>query len=182
MKKIILIFVVLLLSGCAEHKEKSQITDDTNVSAVTENPQTQLTTVTEVIKLTPIEAKAFAENLLKKINDDEKFINDAYALKEQNTLEKYFYDNQSYKFPDPENYQNSYWKDPEALAPYTKCSTALDDLQLYANALKNKLREDTATMRKIARQEKEDYEKSKAQCERRAKLTYEQALTEDNSE
>lgn len=132
--------------------------------------------------LTTEEAKQFAVNLLKKINDDEKFILDAYELKEQATLEKYYYDVQAYMRPDPDDFSKSYWIKSDLLAPYTKCDTALLDLQLYALALKNQLREDSATMRKIVRQEKEDYQKSKAKCEERVNLTYEQALAADEAE
>ncbi|AYO54933.1 hypothetical protein [Acinetobacter wuhouensis] len=177
-------FIVLGVGYFSDKQQKNNVSHSEAVPApVADGHQRdQSTTLSDAVKLSPTEAKIFAENLLKKINDDEKFIEDAFELKEQNTLEKYFYDIQSYKFPNQDDSSKSFWVDADALAPYVKCSTALDDLQLYASALKNQLREDTATTRKIVRQEKEDYQKSKAQCEARVKLSYDQALAEDDAE
>ena len=172
MKYLILGLGVLVLAGCS--KNSSEAEPQTSVQEVSVSSNTK--------SLTPVEAKSFATNLLKKINDDEKFVLDAYVLKEQSTLEKYFYDVQAYMKPNPEDFSDSYWLDSEALAPYTKCDTALIDLQLYASALSKQLKDDNATMRKIVRQEEEDYKKSKSKCEERVNLTYEQALAANEDE
>ncbi|MEY2339775.1 hypothetical protein AB0879_016020, partial [Acinetobacter baumannii] len=66
--------------------------------------------------------------------------------------------------------------------PYTSCDTAFTDLNLLANALYQQVREDTATMRKIVRQEDADYLKSKNKCEERVGLTYEEALAAEEAE
>lgn len=172
MKYLMLGLGLLVLSGCS--KDSTETMPQSSVQEVTTSSDTN--------SLTPVEAKSFAIKLLKKINDDERFVLDAYALKEQPTLEKYFYDVQAYMKPNPEDFSDSYWIDSNALAPYTKCDTALIDLQLYASAMSRQLRDDTATMRKIVRQEEKDYKKSKSECEKRVNLTYEQALAANENE
>lgn len=181
MKKLILIVSMLALTGCSKKVDSDQLNDSPQASSETKVQQEELVDPA-LKKLTPDEAKSFATKLLKKIDDDEKYVLDAYELKEQPTLEKYFYDVQAYMQPIPDDFTKSYWTDSDALAPYTKCDTALRDLQLYASALSQQLKDDTATTRKIVRQEEEDYRKSKAKCEERVHLTYEQALAADEAE
>lgn len=181
MKKLILVVCMLALTGCSKKVDSDQLNDSPQASSETKVQQEELVDPT-LKKLTPGEAKSFATKLLKKIDDDEKYVLDAYELKEQPILEKYFYDVQAYMQPIPDDFTKSYWTDSDALAPYTKCDTALGDLQLYALALSQQLKDDTATTRKIVRQEEEDYRKSKAKCEERVHLTYEQALAADEAE
>lgn len=182
MKKLILVLGILALVGCTKDPITVQNDESNEVISTSQAAVEEEIASSDTKNMTPVEAKKFITELFKKINDDEKFVLDAYELKEQATLEKYFYDVQAYMQPNSEDFSDSYWIDSEALAPYTKCDTALRDLQLYANALSNQLKDDTATMRKIVRQEEEDYKKSKSQCEERLNLTYEQALAADEAE
>ncbi|EHU3413510.1 hypothetical protein AXE46_RS08095 [Acinetobacter baumannii] len=153
------------------------------------NDQTSTQQITEQKELSPDEAKRFATGLLKKINDDEKLIRDAYELKEEKTLEKYVLNDwNSYvqkPFSEVEEkmgYGHLYFPSSAVMYPYTSCDTAFTDLNLLANALYQQVREDTATMRKIVRQEDADYLKSKNKCEERVGLTYEEALAAEESE
>ena len=181
MNKLILALAVLTLAGCNK-ESASQLESDSIEAASSSTAKKEDSNISESKELSAAEAKNFATLLLKKINDDEKFVLDAYELKEQPTLEKYFYDLQAYMQPVPDDFTKSYWPDTDSLSPYTKCDTALRDLQLYANVLSHQLRDDTASMRKIVRQEEADYRKSKAKCEERVNLTYEQALAADEAE
>jgi hypothetical protein len=175
MKKIILVLSMAGLFGCTDKPQQNNI--DHSIQPPVSSSEKQIST-----EVSSDDAKQFAVQLLKKINDDEKFVLEAYELKEQPVLEKYFYDIQAYMQPIPDDFTKSYWPDSDSLSPYTKCDTALRDLQLYASALSHQLKEDTASMRKIVRQEEEDYRNSKAKCEERVNLTYEQAVAADEAE
>ncbi|WP_227591969.1 MULTISPECIES: hypothetical protein [Acinetobacter] len=196
MKKLILIAGLLALTGCSKEPIAEKSNDSEQyVSGVTTQKdaaayaEKQANAASEVKELTPDEAKKFAVQLLKKINDDEKFIRDVYELKEKETLEKYvMHDWNDYvqkpfsAVEEKMGIGHAYFPSSTVMYPYTSCDTAFTDLNLYANALYQQVREDTATMRKIVRQEEDDYLKSKAKCEARVKLTYEQALAEDEKE
>ncbi|WP_228718960.1 hypothetical protein [Acinetobacter pittii] len=196
MKKLILIACLVALTGCSKEPTAEKSNDSGQyVSGVTTQQdaaayaEEQANAASDVKELTPDEAKKFAVQLLKKINEDEKFIRDAYELKEQQTLEKYVvtdwnsYVQQPYSSVEEKNgFGHLYFPSSSVMYPYTSCDTAFTDLNLFAVALSHQLREDSATMRKIVRQEEADYLKSKAKCEERVNLTYEQALAEDEKE
>ncbi|MFW1760578.1 hypothetical protein [Acinetobacter calcoaceticus] len=196
MKKLILILGLLTLAGCSKEPVTEKPTDSEQyVSGVATQQdaaayaEQQANAASDVKEFTPDEAKKFAVQLLKKINDDEKFIRDAYELKEEETLEKYVmhdwnnYVQQPFSAVEEKmGIGHAYFPSSAVMYPYTSCDTAFTDLNLYANALYQQVREDTATMRKIVRQEEADYLKSKAKCEARVRLTYEQALAEDEKE
>lgn len=196
MKKLILIVGLLALAGCSKEPTTERTSDSEQyVSGVATQQdaaayaEQQANAASDIKELTPDEAKKFAVQLLKKINDDEKFIRDAYELREENTLEKYVMNDwNSYvqkPFSSVEEKMgigHAYFPSSTVMYPYTSCDTAFTDLNLYANALYQQVRKDTATMRKIVNQEEADYLKSKAKCEARVKLTYEQALAEDEKE
>lgn len=140
--------------------------------------------------LTETEAYNFAQELFKKIEEDEKFLKDAFELKEYNTLSKYVstdwleYTDQPHRYyPKAQvNYGSKYFPEGDAVSPYTACDTAFRDLYLYASAMQNLVHDDTAILRKILRQEENDYLKSKARCKERVDMTYEQALTAEENE
>ncbi|MEK5786006.1 hypothetical protein [Acinetobacter pittii] len=195
MKKLILVVGLLTLAGCSKEPVAEKSSDSEQyVSGVTSQQEAayaeeQANSTPEKKELTPDEAKNFAVQLLKKINEDEKFILDAYELKEKDTLEKYVMNDWNEYVQKPFSgveekmgIGHAYFPSSTVMYPYTSCDTAFTDLNLYANALYQQVREDTATMRKIVRQEEADYLKSKAKCEARVKLTYEQALAADEAE
>ncbi|WP_407324356.1 hypothetical protein [Acinetobacter pittii] len=193
MKKLILIVGILTLTGCTKEPVTEKSSDSEQyVSGVTTQQEAatyaeeQANSAPLGTELTPDEAKKFAIKLLKKINDDEKFIRDAYELKEKDILEKYVMNDWNEYVQKPFSsveakigIGHAYFPSSTVMYPYTSCDTAFTDLNLYANALYQQVREDTATMRKIVNQEEADYLKSKAQCEAQVKLTYEQALAAD---
>ncbi|MDC5071469.1 hypothetical protein [Acinetobacter baumannii] len=196
MKKLILIAGIIALLGCSKRPNAENTSDSeqyvsgaaTQQEAAT-NTELQGSTESDAKELTPDEAKKFAVQLLKKINDDEKFIRDAAELKEKETLEKYVMNDWNEYVQKPfssveekMDIGHAYFPSSTIMYPYTSCDTAFTDLNLYANALYQQVREDTATMRKIVRQEEEDYLKSKAKCEARVSLSYEQALAADEAE
>ncbi|MHA4952226.1 hypothetical protein [Acinetobacter pittii] len=190
MKKLILIVGLLALTGCSKEPVVEKTTDSNVATQPEVTSQTdQATASSDAKELTPDEAKHFAVQLLKKINDDEKFLRDAYELKEVETLEKYvMYDWNDYvqkpfsSIEEKMGFGHMYFPSSTVMYPYTSCDTAFTDLNLFANALYQQVREDTATMRKIVRQEEADYLKSKAKCESRVSLTYDQALAADEAE
>ena len=187
MKNLIVLLSVLALIGCTKEPVNENASDkeqSPSSSAIANNIVSS-----DVEELTPTEARNFAVNLLKKINDDEQFIRDAYELKEIATLEKYVLNDWNNYVSKPFSpveekigFGHLYFPSSNAMSPYTICDTAFTDLNLYANALYKQLREDTATIRKIVRQEEADYLKSKAKCEERVNLTYDQALAADEAE
>lgn len=180
---------MMVLAGCSKSKApKTETTNSGTSEQTTSQPvEQQKSQLTEDI--TPEQAHKFAKNLLNKIEEDEKFLNDAFELREYNTLSKYV-------MTDWPNYVNQPYSDVEAkqpmgrpyfpvsdvASPYAKCDTALGDLFNYAGAMENLVREDTATLRKIYRKEKEDFFKSKAQCAERVNMTYDQAYEADEKE
>ena len=81
---------MLALTGCSKEPVVEKTTDSNVATQQEATSQTdQATASSDAKELTPDEAKHFAVQLLKKINDDEKFLRDAYELKEVETLEKY---------------------------------------------------------------------------------------------
>lgn len=139
--------------------------------------------------ITPDQAHEFAKNLLYKIEEDEKFLNDAFELGEYSTLSKYVmtdwpnYINKPYSEVEAKQPMGRpYFPASDVASPYAKCDTAFGDLFIYATAMENLVRDDTATLRKIYRKEKEDFLKSKAQCAERVNMTYDQAYEADEKE
>lgn len=194
---IVLGFVIAILTTIflSINQNKEQVKSDTiptkteSVTTATSEPVLN-EDLTKTEDLTETEAYEFAQELFKKIEGDEKFLRDAFELKEYNTLSKYVltdwpeYVNRPHRFyPKAQvSYGYKYFPSGDTVSPYTPCDTALIDLNLYAGAMQHLIREDTATMRKILRQEEEDYLKSKARCKKRVDMTYEQALAADENE
>lgn len=179
MNQIILLICALSLIGCSD--ESKNMTQSVNKierpdKSITSTQKQESNAFESSAALTPEKAKEFAVSLVEKIKEDEKFILDAFELKETEMLGQYFYDIQSFMFPYSNEPTKSYWPDSNLLDPYIKCDTALRDLQIYSNALFHQLRSDTPTSRKIVRQEKEDFENSKMECTERANMTYDEAM------
>lgn len=177
-----------------QNKEQSQ----TSLNIVQEQPITidnkdaSIASASETISegLTETEAYEFAQELFKKIDADEKLLKDAFELREYNTLSKYVssdwiaYTDQPHRYyPKAQvTFGSKYFPESDTVSPYTSCDTAFRDLFIYANAMQNVVREDTATLRKILRQEKEDYDKSKARCKKRVDMTYQEAWEAEENE
>ena len=188
---IVLGFVIAVLATVffSMSQKKIQVTEDTvQVTANPINTVAHKSALNE--ELSNFEAYEFAQELYKKIESDEKFIEDAFELKEYNTLSKYVstdwieYTEQPHRFyPKAQvTYGSKYFPEGKSVAPYTACDTAFRDLYIYASAMQHLILEDTATFRKILRQEQEDYLKSKSRCKKRVDMTYEQALAADENE
>lgn len=195
---IVLGFVIAILTTVffSLNHDKEQVKSDA-ISTQAE-PETTIATSEPVLNedliktedLTEIEAYEFAQELFKKIEDDEKFLKDAFELKEYNTLSKYvltdwpeYTDRPHSYYPKAQvTYGSKYFPESDAVSPYTSCDTAFRDLYIYASAMQHLIREDTATFRKILRQEQKDYSKSKSRCKKRVDMTYEQALAADENE
>lgn len=195
---IILGFLIAILLTIFFSLNQNKVQVRNNSIPVVEDPiittkESQSTSNGDLTKsedLTDVEAYNFAQELFKKIDDDEQFLKDAFELKEYNTLSKYVssdwieYTDQPHRYyPKAQvSYGSKYFPESDTVSPYTACDTAFRDLYLYANAMQDLIREDTATLRKILRQEENDYYKSKARCKKRVDMTYEQALAADESE
>ena len=177
------VIAVLITVFFSMNQKQIQVTEDTvQVTADPINTVPSKSTVNA--DLSNVEAYEFAQELYKKIESDEKFLEDAFELKEYNTLSKYVsndwpeYTERPHRFyPKAQvTYSSKYFPEGKSVAPYTACDTAFRDLYLYASAMEKLLRDDTATNRQTYRTRKENYLKSKARCKARVDMTYEQAL------
>lgn len=197
MKSLLAIALLLLLTSCGEADTSVRFDDAPEpVSARLAVPATSEATddlltyaASEPEKeLTPAAAKAFATSLLKKIDDDEKFILDAYQLGEFNTLNKYMlvdlhnFMMKPYSKYEVDDIGSKYFPLSAVAKPYLSCDTALRDFSGYGFALLRLMKDDSADLRKIMRQQKKNFEESKAKCRHRVSLSYEDALKEFNTE
>lgn len=189
---IVLGFVIAILTTVffSLSHDKEQVKSDA-ISTQAE-PETITATSEQILNedlikaedLTRTEAYEFSQELFKKMEEDEKFLKDAFELKEYNTLSKYvltdwleYTDRPHRYYPKAQvTYGSKYFPESDAVSPYTSCDTAFRDLYLYASAMEKLLRDDTATNRQTYRTRKENYLKSKARCKARVDMTYEQAL------
>ncbi|MDS7693811.1 hypothetical protein N7562_06365 [Acinetobacter soli] len=189
MKKIASTSLICMLSLAACSKSESPKLETTSPQT---SEQRELNSVTQNSSqpnqedITPEQAHEFAKNLLNKIDEDEKFLNDAFKLGEYSTLSKYVmtdwpnYVNEPYSEVEAKQPMGRpYFPSSDVASPYAKCDTAIGDLYIYAGVMGNLLKEDTATNRKIYRKEKEDFSKSKNECAQRVNLSYDQAYNFD---
>lgn len=164
MKKLTTILALsLVLTACGEQPTTSTEQPAPQVSVTSINQPSEQTA-----KLTKEQAKEFAVGILDKINTEEQNALKSFENQDINTLKQ--------QDQDLTNYVFSYWLDDDALAPYTKCDSALRDLQLYVGSLKMQLENNKPQMQKITDQEKKDYLKSKNTCETLVKMSYDEAL------
>ncbi|ENX48774.1 MULTISPECIES: hypothetical protein [Acinetobacter] len=191
MNKIVFAAVICMIGlvGCSKEEEPKTETTATNATEQAEPKPVEQESSQSGEDFTPEQAQAFAKNLLHKIEEDEKFLNDAFELKEYDTLSKYVlndwpnYINQPFSADNAKNsYGRPYFPASDIADPYAVCDTAFSDLNLYAGAMMNLVREDSATLRKIFRKEKEDFLKSKAQCVERVNMTYDEAYEAEEKE
>lgn len=185
MNKIVFAAVICMigLGGCSKEEEPKTETVATE-QAQSKPVEQEASQPAEDI--TPEQAHEFAKNLLNKIEEDEKFLNDAFELGEYNTFSKYVmtdwpnYVNEPYsKVEAKQPMGRPYFPSSDVASPYAKCDTALGDLYIYAGVMGNLLKEDTATNRKIYRKEKEDFSQSKNECAQRVNLSYDEAYDLD---
>lgn len=164
MKKLTTILALsLVLTACGEQPTTSTEQPAPQVSVTSINQPSEHTA-----KLTKEQAKEFAVGILDKINTEEQNALKSFENQDINTLKQ--------QDQDLTNYVFSYWLDDDALAPYTKCDSALRDLQLYVGSLKMQLENNNPQIQKITDQEKKDYLKSKNTCETLVKMSYDEAL------
>lgn len=127
-------------------------------------------------KLSPDEAIKFGETLLAKINLNEESIQKAYEEEDIVALAQYEQDLFNDMYANTSQPTKSYWIDDDTLNPYLKCDSALGDLYLYTGVLNMQLNNDTDSLRNIVKQEEQDYLRSKAKCEERVAMNYDDAL------
>ncbi|MCL9676954.1 hypothetical protein L2096_12070 [Acinetobacter sp. ACZLY 512] len=181
---------MMSLAACSNSESPKLETTSPQTSEQRElNSVTQNSSQPNQEDITPEQAHEFAKNLLNKIDEDEKFLNDAFKLGEYSTFSKYVmtdwpnYVNKPYSEVEAKQPMGRpYFPSSDVASPYAKCDTALGDLYIYAGVMGNLLKEDTATNRKIYRKEKEDFLKSKTQCAERVNMTYDQAYEADEKE
>ncbi len=136
-------------------------------SAQTEAIQAPAKASTPEVKQSPEEAHKFATEYYQKVLEQEAFLKDAVRLKEVATVNKISIDAITSK---PK------WPQDGSADPYTECDTAWIDLGLLASVQHKLLREESAELKRIERQEAADYAKSKAACAKRVKMTPAQAI------
>lgn len=139
-------------------------------------------------ELTPEDAKKFATKLLKLMDEDEKYIMDAFQLGEYQTIQKYMmvdlnkFTTRPYSKKEVKHIGDKYFPLSEVMYPYTPCATAMTDWDIYLGVLLLQLRKDTAEARRLVRQEKKDFDESRKKCRHRVSISYEQALKEDKAD
>ncbi len=91
MNKIVFAAVICMIGlvGCSKEEEPKTETTATNATEQAEPKPVEQESSQSGEDFTPEQAQAFAKNLLHKIEEDEKFLNDAFELKEYDTLSKY---------------------------------------------------------------------------------------------
>lgn len=174
--KTIFIFCVISLSACEKQAEETVTPPAEKASSklestaeVTNNQPSATQTKPE---MTLTQAHAFAEKYLSKLNEQELYLMDAVKLNEIKTVDRI----ESDLLNIPE------WPESVTLNPYTKCDTAWRDLFILAGAHSMSLKEQSATLMKIVRQETSDYQNSKSKCEARVNMTPEQAAQAEVTE
>ena len=184
---IVLGFVIAVLATVffSMSQKKIQVTED--AVQVTANPINTVTTKSALHEdLSETEAFEFAQELYKKIDTDEKFVKDAFELKEEQTLDHYVvndwfeFANKPHRFSPKAlaQYGNVYFPDGDVMKPYFVCDTAFRDLNIYAGAMERVVNQDSAINRKILRQEQADFLKSKELCSKRVSMSYADAFTD----
>lgn len=202
--KLLILLLAISLAGCGE-SDGTSVTNASSASQVSVPDSSAESTVvnTEELKkskefqeseppqnnITPAEAKAFAANLLKKITDDEQFVEDAYKLGEYETLKKYTLNDVPEYMKTPYSeveakvpFRSPYFPYSDVMSPYTSCDTALTKLAHLSSILADLVREDTADRRKLMRQEKQKYIEARDKCKKRVNMSYEDALKAYNAE
>lgn len=171
MKPLAAILLALALTSCS-NQEPAPETATASESAAAVESAIPVVEASEPVAASepPADAKiAEARTTVEKWHADTKkhqaFLEDAYQSGEVDTLER-----ESLAMAGkPGLPGGDVWKTDE-YAPYLKCDTAWNDLGLYASAMYHALRDPKAVTRKILAQEKEDYERSLAYCEKRLKM------------
>ena len=177
----------------AKVETHSSVSSETTQQPTVIKEDTSVTPTNEILSsedLTETEATEFAKELFKKIEDDEKFLLDAFELREEQTIFRYVatdwhnYANKPHKFypKAQQEFGNVYFPEGDIMKPYFVCDTAYRDLNIYAGAMEQVVDQDTAINRKILRQEKDDFVNSKTLCAKRIALKYEQALADYENE
>jgi len=172
-----------IIAGCekkSEHAEPAQSTETTDLgidpiqSAIEEASIQQAKAVQPTDALLE-KAQKMAKSALEEMLRKQAFLEDAYQRGEYETLAQYTFNAAGTGTPGVE-----LWSGEEFNA-YLRCDTAFRDLNLYASAMKSELSESNATARSILRKEKEDYLKSKAECEQFLALKPKEAWKEQDA-
>lgn len=202
--KLLILLLAISLAGCGESDGTSvkDASPASQVSVPDSSAESTAVNTTELKKakefqesepsqnnITPAEAKAFAADLLKKITDDEQFVEDAYKLGEYETLKKYTLNDVPEYMKTPYSeveakvpFRSPYFPYSDVMSPYTSCDTALTKLAHLSSILADLVREDTADRRKLMRQEKQKYIEARDKCKKRVNMSYEDALKAYNAE
>lgn len=187
--------VLLLLAGCWKSDAnvvKNASQDAQSSAAVSETLLVPVDASSSSLPhndIKPAEARTFATKLLKKIMADERFVLDAYELKEYDILKKYAlhdipeYMNKPYSEVESKvPFLSPYFPYSDVMDPYTACDTALTKLAHLASIMGDLVREDTSSMRQIVREEKEKYIEARDKCKKRVHMSYEEAYQAYNAE
>ena len=135
-------------------------------------------------EITPDQAKAFGENLYKKMENDESLIQDAFKTKNKDALNKLQEDFMvftSTPFSEKETQQQlgqKYFPTDPIAEPYILCDRALNSLYIEITSMQSILREDTKYMRDSLQEKQEYYKKSKTECKTIIDMDYDSAVAE----
>lgn len=202
MKNIALgIVFALIFTGCSKPQDKER--NENSKASLAQNTHTQEYVDTPFAKIpepldnskqpkpkesaiTENEARAFAQKLYKKMQEDELFINNAFELGEYQTLIKYSNDFQIFASTPYSEYEakkemaQTYFPDSPIATPYAICDRALNELNGWNTAMmnigkSNVSAQDIAYYRQNLSYKEQLYKESKEACHKRINLTYQQA-------
>lgn len=190
--RFLMMLLVFVLSACSKEPESSVKPQNESI-VVQASPSNEFETskpkAAEEITLTPKQARDFAHNLYKKIEEDELFIRDAAQLGEYDTIQKYILKDWPSYVDIPYDstkavaeFGRHYWPNSYQVKPYTICDTAFIGLYQLAGSFGHLIREDTANMRKTIREYESRYKSDKSECKKRIEMSYEEAWKAEEAE
>ncbi len=178
MKKLLLVFsFTLFLIAC------SQPSADKTTEFKTDQSANKIAVDVES-EITPDTAKAFGENLYKKMEHDEPLIDSAFKAKNQTLLKQYendfqvFVDTPLSEIESKKQIGQKYFPTDPIAEPYILCDRALNNLYLELSSMQSILKEDTQYMRDSLKEKHQYYEKTKAECKAIIDMDYDSAVAE----
>lgn len=172
MNKILLslCLITALMTGCSKHEEPVQ---SQQIGTTKEPTEIELAKAKEELikanpalapatnNLTPEEAKQAAQRTYENALNEEAFINNAFKLKDKNTLDNYVMHPKDSMFPNDER-----------AFPYGSCEVVFSDVQNLASVMAVNLKEDNALNKRMYKEHQENLDESKQECLRLLRMSF----------
>lgn len=205
MNKIILVGMIAVLAACSNNNGAESVPPATQdqevqtapqpVEARTDQAQTVMDDLARLddpnkfreTTVDPEKLRLFATELYQKIDDDQKYLEDAFELGEMRTIGEYMSKILPKYRDEPFDLNHGtpsdpYWPNAKEAEIYNWCRDAFGNLDVYSQLLFSAVSSDTAFNRRSIRNSKSNLEKSKANCKTRVDMTPEQAIAADEAE